>query len=159
MVGCGTPGDWLAPDLSSMSTLHDFVSWMRRILYCRNPQGGSELLYAPCCEVRGESHHSLRSFAHPLAMQPEPPWGFSLMCSIQLRVVYHSVTCASICNLRTPKGFSHVLNIVTCGVSFSDLLPVYVILEPLQGFRHHSEGKRGSEATLFPSQRGGGLNN
>ena len=31
----------------------------------------------------------------------------------------------------TPKGVSHVLNIVTCGVSFSDLLPVYVILEPL----------------------------
>lgn len=41
MVGCGAPGDWLVPDLSSMSTLHDFVSWMRRILYFRNPQGGS----------------------------------------------------------------------------------------------------------------------
>ena len=86
MVGCGAPGDWLVPDLSSMSTLHDFVSWMRRILYCRNPQGGSELLYAPCCEVRGESHHSLRSFAHPLAMLPEPPRGF-LQYHIEMPIV------------------------------------------------------------------------
>ena len=44
----------------------------RRIYHCRNPQGGSELIFHHHV-TRGRG--SLRS-PHPLAMMPEPPRGF-----------------------------------------------------------------------------------